>query len=239
MSLCCLPMVKYMFVKLLSDARWLMFNQSSWHLIAASVANASCLQYTCIKSMARQLLSRCGTLLSGSSVRVDSILQHRCQQVTCVVRMSVWERDKKAGYGKPSDVPATKMVKDGVKMIGEEVGLFCDEWKEKFACDKLIHIEHGDYEKIWKFQDRKSVEDWVVTADRDNSEGHSQAHFIFSKNNTGLFHGHLSQQVPKDGIVKRTGYCNIRSPTQFVSCPDIYMMCPYTIKPMHNFWSLR
>lgn len=132
--------------------------------------------------------------------------------------MSVWEKDKKAGYRKPINVPKTKMIKDGVKMIGSEMGMWCEEMKEKFAADQnVFDIQHEDYEYVWKFHERRSVEEWLLTTDQDNSEGYSQGNFTFSKNNTGLFHGHLSQQVPKDGVVKRTGYCNIRSPTKFVS----------------------
>ena len=137
------------------------------------------------------------------------------QQVAC---MSVWERDKKAGYRKPINLPKTKMIKDGVKMIGSEMGMWCEEMKEKFTADQnVFDIQHEDYEYVWKFHERQSVEEWLVTSDRDNSEGFSEGNFTFSRNNTALFHGHLSQQVPKDGVVKRTGYCNIRSPTKFVS----------------------
>lgn len=166
--------------------------------------------------MACHLLIRHSAILPASS-KIYSFLQGRSHQIMCVAGMSVWEKDKKGGYGKPSDIPMTKMVKDGVKMIGSEVGMFCHEVKEKFACDQRIHLDHGDYEKIWTFKDRMSVQDWVVTADHDNNEGFSQAHFTFSKYNTGLFHGHLSQQIPKDGVIKRTGYCNVRSPTKFMS----------------------
>ena len=110
------------------------------------------------------------------------------------------------------------MVKDGVKMIGSEMALWREEMKEKLMADiNVFDIKHEDYEYVWKFHDQKSIEDWKVTTDKDNNEGFSQASFTFSKNKTGLFHGYLSQKVPKDGIVKRTGYCNIRSPTKFVS----------------------
>jgi NADH dehydrogenase [ubiquinone] 1 alpha subcomplex assembly factor 1 len=132
--------------------------------------------------------------------------------------MSVWEKDKKSGYRQPIDVPKTKMIKDGVKMIGSEMGVWVDEMKEKLHMDiNVFDIKHNDYETVWRFNEQRNINEWLVTTDCDNSEGFSTASFTYTKNNTGLFHGHLSQQVPKDGVVKRTGYCNIRSPTKFVS----------------------
>ncbi|XP_076442909.1 complex I intermediate-associated protein 30, mitochondrial-like [Babylonia areolata] len=160
-------------------------------------------------------LSRtCWPLFQRTSMKAEQCGPFKMQ----TAHMGVWERDRKAGYRKPIDTPKIKLVKDGVKMIGSEMALWYEEVKEKFMVDQnVFDIQHGDYEYVWKFHDRKSVEEWKVTTDQDNNEGFSKANFTFSKNNTGLFHGHLSQKVPKDGIVKRTGYCNIRSPTKFLS----------------------
>lgn len=166
--------------------------------------------------MSRQLFHRCSALFHGQA---GTIIQRHIQPAfkqPCA-NVIVWEKDKKGGYRKERKETNIQMIKEGVKMIKPEFYKFCYEMKEKFAADLLMDIRHGDYEYVWKFHDRNSVENWVVTADRDNSEGKSEANFILSKNNTGLFHGYLCQEVPKDGIVKRTGYCNIRSPTKFVS----------------------
>ena len=167
------------------------------------------------KVSSTRIICRCSSIsprpVPGSGSLKDGVSIYQ------VAHMSVWEKDKKAGYRKPIEVPKSKMVKDGVKTIGSEMGMWWDETKEKFACDQnVFDIRHGDYEYVWKLHDKKSVADWIITTDKDNNEGFSQANFTFTKNNTGLFHGHLSQQVPKDGIVKRTGYCNIRSPTKMV-----------------------
>ncbi|KAL8601549.1 hypothetical protein ACOMHN_003815 [Nucella lapillus] len=163
----------------------------------------------------RLLLSRtCWSLRQRNDVKP---VQHGPFRVQ-VAGMGVWEKDRKSGYRKPIDVPKTKLVKDGAKMIRSEMALWCEETKEKFIADQNVcDIEHGDYEYMWKFHDQESVEAWKVTTDHDNNEGFSKAHFTFTKNETGLFHGYLSQKIPKDGIVKRTGYCNIRSPTKFLS----------------------
>lgn len=167
--------------------------------------------------------------LSCTSVTLQRNTSKSWQQQ--VMFMSVFEKDKKAGYRKPIDVPKIKMIKDGINMIGGEVGLWMNETKELLQSDiNVFDIIHEDYEYVWKFHNKLNVEDWVVTSDHDNSEGFSKASFTFTKNKTGLFHGHLSQQIPKDGIVKRTGYCNIRSPAKFISFKreEVHDWSPFT-----------
>jgi hypothetical protein len=57
----------------------------------------------------------------------------------------------------------------------------------------------------------------IKICDRDNLEGYSKAKLSLSKNNKALFQGYLSQKLPKDGIIKNTGYINLRSPRKYVS----------------------
>lgn len=163
-----------------------------------------------------QGVCRYASIMNGAR---QVLFHHRIHKVfkQHLVCISVWEKDKKGGNRKPYPVSHIEMIKDGLKMMGPEMKKFGDEMKHKFRADPFVNINDGDYEYIWKFNDRKRVEEWIVSSDHDNNEGQSQANLTFSTNNTALFHGYLSQQVPKDGVVKRTGYCNIRSPTKFVS----------------------
>lgn len=56
-----------------------------------------------------------------------------------------------------------------------------------------------------------------MTSDRDHGEGNSRCTLEINGRGKGLFSGELSTQVPKDGIVKRSGYCNIRTVRHKVS----------------------
>jgi len=105
---------------------------------------------------------------------------------------------------------------DGMKLIGGEMSKFKEEVKWRFRCDHLAMIEHNDYEVVWKFDNKDALDGWVVSTDRDSNTGNSTAEFVSADNHHGLFRGHLDTTVPKDGIVKRTGFCNIRSPPNFV-----------------------
>ena len=64
-----------------------------------------------------------------------------------------------------------------------------------------------------------------MTADRDNDGGKSTANFTFSKNRTGLFHGYLSKEVPKDGKTKYAGYANITAPKPMVRFVQLVRLC--------------
>ena len=106
--------------------------------------------------------------------------------------------------------------RDGMKMVGGEISKFKEEVVCKLSCDNWTELQHGDYELLWKFDNKEMISSWIVTADQDNSDGHSTAEFVITPSNHGLFQGRIDTTVPKDGVIKRTGYCNIRSPPNFV-----------------------
>ncbi|CAE1257367.1 MACROD [Acanthosepion pharaonis] len=78
--------------------------------------------------------------------------------------------------------------------------------------------------------DQEEIDKWVITCDSDHNEGSSKALFELNKNGNGLFHGHLSTKLPKDGIVKDAGYVNLRSPRLMKSFkrPIPYDLSRYT-----------
>lgn len=96
-------------------------------------------------------------------------------------------------------------------MIKPELELFKDEVKEKFKMDSIYGSFGGDYEKIFAFDDKAVIDSFIVTTDKDNEEGQSSADFVMSETGKGMFTGVLDTRVPKDGITKRTGYCQIKS----------------------------
>ncbi|XP_041353254.1 complex I intermediate-associated protein 30, mitochondrial-like [Gigantopelta aegis] len=144
-------------------------------------------------------------------------------------RVSVYEYDRKGGYRKEKKPPVKEMLKHGFKELKVELGHFKEEVKEKLECDVFMDLQHGDFEYQWRMNSLDVIESWTVTSDMDNSEGQSKASLAFSKNNTALFHGYLSQEVPKDGVQKRSGYCNIRSPSKFKAFKRKvpYDWCPF------------
>jgi len=124
--------------------------------------------------------------------------------------------DKSGEKRKPDEYSAYQHWRDGVKMVGGEMSKFKEEVICKFRCSSLVGVQHGDYEVVWKFDNEEMINSWNVTTDKDNNEGQSTAELVMTPNRHALFRGHLDTRVPKDGIIKRTGYCNIRSPPNFV-----------------------
>ncbi|CAH2247472.1 jg27957 [Pararge aegeria aegeria] len=64
---------------------------------------------------------------------------------------------------------------------------------------------------LWCFNEPRVVEQFVATCDSDHNEGYSSCGFGMSPAGRGLFHGYLDTRVPKDGRIKKAGYCAIRS----------------------------
>lgn len=64
---------------------------------------------------------------------------------------------------------------------------------------------------VWTFNDKTNFDNWVVTSDSDHKEGYSTSSLSVSPVGKGLFSGNLCTELIKDGKVKKSGYCNIRS----------------------------
>ncbi|XP_005105656.1 complex I intermediate-associated protein 30, mitochondrial [Aplysia californica] len=127
------------------------------------------------------------------------------------------ERNKKGTDSDEKKMPFRKAFKEAMYRLGPETKLFLKEQREAYATNPMLGLEHGNYEVIYRFNDPSSVSSWVATADSDNQEGKSSANFTFSKNRTGLFHGFLNKEVPKDGVTKYAGYANISAPKPYKS----------------------
>ncbi|XP_064623044.1 complex I intermediate-associated protein 30, mitochondrial-like [Lineus longissimus] len=130
---------------------------------------------------------------------------------------SFWEPDKKGGYETEIKRPVKKMVKDGLGELAKEIKLFGVEMKDKFELDQIYFVHHMDYAYFAKFDNQERINSWVVSCDKDHNEGKSEADFVLSKDNNGLFHGRINTEVPKDGKIKKAGYVNMRSPRRMKS----------------------
>ncbi|KAK5648967.1 hypothetical protein RI129_003859, partial [Pyrocoelia pectoralis] len=123
-----------------------------------------------------------------------------------------WVRDEKGGYGgKRKLPPRTQMIKDGFKELKNEIALWSEEMKEKFECDPIMQYRAGETDIVWSFDSPNSLQKWVTSSDSDHNEGHSKCDLIVNKYGNGVFSGTLNTDVPKDGIIKRAGYCNMRT----------------------------
>ena len=49
----------------------------------------------------------------------------------------------------------------------------------------------------------------ITIKDRDFNEGNSSCEFVLNENKNGEFRGIIDTTLPKDGITKEAGYCNI------------------------------
>lgn len=118
--------------------------------------------------------------------------------------------DKKGGYKDKRKQPSTTdLIRDGFKELKQEIKLWSHEVKERFEQDPLLVFRPGETDVIWRFGKQESIQNWNVTADSDHNEGYSTAALNLNKLGYGLFSGELSTKVPKDGRIKRAGYCNI------------------------------
>ena len=142
-------------------------------------------------------------------------------KVPRATRVTIFQAHKKAGYGKEVAENKLKLAIDGLKMLKSETKLFLQEWKVKLENDAVMDRDHLDHTYLFHFSNQEDVNKWVVTCDSDHGEGSSTANFELNRNGNGLFHGHLSTKIPKDGIIKDAGYANIRSPRLLVS---IYLL---------------
>lgn len=141
-------------------------------------------------------------------------IRHRLLHTTAI-RSSFWERDKKGGYNRhlkhDPDYWKTKVILSGLRDLKDEIRLWKEEVKEKLRSDPVLIFRPGEVDVVWPFSTDKQLEQWVVTCDRDHNEGESVAKFERSRGGHALFHGTLSDVVPKDGRIRRAGYCNVKS----------------------------
>ncbi|GFR80827.1 complex I intermediate-associated protein 30, mitochondrial [Elysia marginata] len=148
------------------------------------------------------------SLLKRSPKDFGSVVARRYEKSTAVF----YEKNKKGLERDLKRRPLKQALKMTFQNLGPELKLFYQEQKQAYTGFPLLSVDHGNYEVIYTFNDPESVKSWAVTADRDNDGGKSTANFTFSKNRTGLFHGYLCKEVPKDGVTKYAGYANITSP---------------------------
>lgn len=151
--------------------------------------------------------------VSKCSDIIDKTRQSNAGFHTTNIQSTFWEKDKKGGYNR--DLNHKFWQKDailsGLKELKGEIKMWKEEVTEKLRSDPVLIFRPGEVDVVWPFRDQADLEKWVLTTDRDHNEGDSRAKFEISRSGHALFHGVLNESVPKDGKIKRAGYCNVKS----------------------------
>ncbi|XP_067630328.1 complex I intermediate-associated protein 30, mitochondrial [Eurosta solidaginis] len=137
----------------------------------------------------------------------------KCRSIyTTAIRSAFWEKDKKSGYQTKIAEPSKKeLILDGLRELKGEIKLWKEEIKEYFEGDPVLIFRAGETDVVFNFKTENALDKWVVTTDADHGEGKSTATLELSATGAGLFHGNVNSEHVKDGIIKRTGYANIRT----------------------------
>ncbi|XP_037081705.1 complex I intermediate-associated protein 30, mitochondrial-like isoform X1 [Pollicipes pollicipes] len=149
--------------------------------------------------------------------KLCSLVFTGCQEMlvrqlrTTVPVFKFWERDIKAEYGRErKTLPDKQMVVDGLKELKHEVGVWKDEFWNKFTKEPLFLVRPGEVDTVFQLNSEAALERWIVTADRDNSDGQSQGELVLGRHGKAVLRGTLDTTPPKDGSKQRAGYCNMR-----------------------------
>lgn len=106
-------------------------------------------------------------------------------------------------------------AKKGYSQLKEESNLYIKEKSEQMQFAPQLSIVENEVNIVWRFNGNpQSLDSWITVCDSDFNEGYSTCNMELTQQGTLLFSGNLDNTVPKDGIIKRAGYCALRT-TQF------------------------
>jgi len=126
--------------------------------------------------------------------------------------LTFFESDPKGEYKKFSPKLHPKdHIRNGLRIVKNEIEVWKDEVKEAWVGDMFLRGLPGVVDKEFEFKSEKDLSKWIVTSDKDNLEGESTCQLIINENGKGVFSGNLCLDTPKDGKLKKTGYCNMRT----------------------------
>lgn len=129
-------------------------------------------------------------------------------------------------FREKSEIEKFRWMRDNFPKVFTKIDLSV---RETLTCVDKIPVFHGEFNYFWKFDSERKLEDWVVTSDSDNKQGFTRAFLALSRNKRALFYGNLCTDVPKDGELTRTGYCQLRSPVNPVCFHHRLLWLPTSI----------
>ncbi|XP_075983044.1 complex I intermediate-associated protein 30 [Anticarsia gemmatalis] len=121
------------------------------------------------------------------------------------------ESHRKSGYETELKVSNWEHLKNGFKELKQELKLFKQEIIDLIETDPLLIARPGETDLLWCFNEPNVLDKFVTTADSDHNEGFSKCSLEMSSAGRARFHGYLDVRVPKDGRIKKAGYCAMRS----------------------------
>ncbi|XP_028837197.1 complex I intermediate-associated protein 30, mitochondrial [Denticeps clupeoides] len=102
----------------------------------------------------------------------------------------------------------------GVEGIRKHFGLLKDEFVQRWKGPEgrpLLEIMLEQTRVLWDFRGPGSLENWIVSSDREIG-GRSEAYLKLGRNSTTcLLYGTLCSVPPRDGETRYSGYCTMRS----------------------------
>ncbi|XP_077284829.1 complex I intermediate-associated protein 30 [Arctopsyche grandis] len=123
-----------------------------------------------------------------------------------------YEKDRKGGYKTDlKKMTNFEHFKDGFGDLKQEIILWTKELKERYLTDPIILYRPDETDIVWCFDNKELLNNFLTVSDSDHMEGFSSCSLDMSPAGRLLFSGELSTRVPKDGRVKRSGYCSFRS----------------------------
>ncbi|KAM4664444.1 complex I intermediate-associated protein 30, mitochondrial [Discoglossus pictus] len=118
----------------------------------------------------------------------------------------------------PDNTPPWKKInfsfQKGVEGVKKHFGLLKKEVEEHLRGPggKTLREELLEQTTVlWEFRNPQSLENWMVSSDKEIG-GKSDAFLTIGRNNqTALFYGTLNTEIPRDGDTRYSGYCTLRS----------------------------
>lgn len=132
---------------------------------------------------------------------------------TTAVNHLFYEKSRKGNYEQhtASKVSKKQHILNGLRQLKSEIKLWQEEVKEHLLMDPVLIYRPDEVDIAFRFNTPDLLNNWVVSSDSDHNQGFSTAVLEPSQAGFGLFHGNVRSDVPKDGRVKRAGYCNMKS----------------------------
>lgn len=123
-----------------------------------------------------------------------------------------WEPDRKAGYNRNTPrVSRKQLILEGLRDLKQEIITWKEEVHEKLRSDPVLVFRRGETDVLWDFNDPAVLDKWVASSDSDHNEGQSVCTLAPSESGRALFSGNVQTLLPKDGKIKRAGFCNMKS----------------------------
>ncbi|XP_013414582.1 complex I intermediate-associated protein 30, mitochondrial isoform X2 [Lingula anatina] len=161
--------------------------------------------------MARPLTA---VLHSGNNILKTNGIQ-RLQ--TCVIskrykRQSVLHHKKKPPsyyVGIPTTDEVIENFPQHLKMWGKKLRNNPLSLLSPISQEISQQVRHGDLRIVWKFKGEDSLNDWILSTDKQENLGFSEAELVLTKNNHGHFRGTLATTIQNRELQERAGYCSL------------------------------